>query len=238
LFDFLPELLRNMIDLNTWNLTIPVGEPATTISTPLLASGYQDDYFKYIDGTLFFWAPVDGTTTKNAKYPRSELRETYADGKLRNWKYKDASNNNLRATLKVTQVPSTGKVVVGQIHNVEGDDPPIKLQYEYSASAKTGSIAAIYRLKPGIDTSKAVVLKNVPLGATFSYTITVTKGGTLAVYAKTPTTETQKWTVKLDPAWGAQTMYFKAGSYVQDNVGDNTEAGAVSFSKLVIEHLE
>ena len=224
-----------MIDLNTWNLTIPVGEPATTIATPLLVGGYQDDYFKNIDGALFFWAPVDGTTTPNAKYPRSELRETHADGKPRNWKYQ-AADNYLRATLKVTQVPSSGKVIIGQIHNVEGDDPPIKLQYEYSTSTNTGSLAAIYRLKPGISTSKAIVLRNVPLGASFSYSIALTKGGTLAVYAKTPSTDTLKWTAKLDPAWAAQTMYFKAGSYVQDNTGNNTEAGAVTFTKLSIEH--
>lgn len=226
-----------MIDLNTWNLTIPVGEPATTISTPLLANGYQDDYFKNINGTLFFWAPVDGTSTKNAKYPRSELRETYPDGKLRNWKYQAASYNNLRATLSVSQVPSTGKIVIGQIHNVEGTDPPIKLQYEYSTSAKTGSLTAIYRLKPGISTSKAIVMRNVPLNASFSYTITLTKGGTLAVYAKMPTTETVKWSAKLDSSWAKQTMYFKAGNYVQDNAGDNTEAGAVTFTKLLVEHL-
>jgi hypothetical protein len=224
-----------MIDLNTWNLTIPVGEPATTISTPLLVGGYQDDYFKNIDGTLFFWAPVDGTTTKNAKYPRSELRETHADGTLRNWKYQDA-DNYLRATLKVDQVPSSGKIVVGQIHNVEGDDPPIKLQYQYSTTMKTGSIVVIYRLQPGIATSSAIVLRNVPLGGTFSYSIALTKGGTLAVYVKTPTTDTLKWSAKLDPSWGAQTMYFKAGNYVQDNTGDNTEAGSVTFTKLSIEH--
>ena len=224
-----------MIDLNTWNLTIPVGEPATTISTPLLAAGYQDDYFKNIDGALFFWAPVDGTTTKNAKYPRSELRETYADGKLRNWKYQDA-DNFLRATLRVTQVPSTGKIVIGQIHNVEGTDPPIKLQYQYKPDLKTGVISAIYRLQPGASTVSATVLSNVPLDQDFSYTIALTKSGTLAVYAKTPSTDTKRWTVKLDPSWAAQTMYFKAGSYVQDNVGDNTEAGAVKFSTLRIEH--
>lgn len=224
-----------MIDLNTWNLTIPVGEPATTISTPLLASGYRDDYFKNIDGTLFFWAPVDGTTTKNAKYPRSELRETYADGKLRNWKYQDA-NNFLRATLKVTQVPSTGKIVIGQIHNVEGTDPPIKLQYHYKPELKSGNISAIYRLKPGASTVSATVMTGVPLGQEFSYTIALTKAGTLAVYAKMPHTDTVRWVAKLDSSWAAQTMYFKAGSYVQDNVGDNTEAGSVRFSSLRVEH--
>ncbi|MEK1907524.1 MAG: polysaccharide lyase family 7 protein [Pseudomonas sp.] len=225
-----------MIDLNTWNLTIPVGEPATTISTPLLANGYQDDYFKNINGTLFFWAPVNGSTTKNAKYPRSELRETYADGKLRNWKY-TAADNYLKATLKVTQVPSTGKVVIGQIHNVEGDDPPIKLSYQYKSDTNTGSIVAIYRQAPGLDTQSITVLKGVPLGQNFSYTIRLTPSGTLAIYVKTPSTTAIKWTAKLDKAWAAQTMYFKAGNYVQDNVGDNTEAGSVTFTSLTVQHL-
>ncbi|MBA4682992.1 MAG: polysaccharide lyase family 7 protein, partial [Pseudomonas sp.] len=35
-----------MIDLSTWNLTIPVGVPAAVISTPVLAGGYQDHYFQ------------------------------------------------------------------------------------------------------------------------------------------------------------------------------------------------
>jgi len=224
-----------MIDLNTWNLTIPVGEPATTINTPMLAGGYQDDYFQNINGVLFFWAPVDGTTTKNAKYPRSELRETFADGTRRNWKYQDADNNSLDATLKVTQVPSTGKIVIGQIHNVEGDDPPIKVQYQYSASDKTGKIVAIYRTKPGVDSVSVTIRNGVAMNQSFSYSIRLTRAGTLAVYTKVNSVS-ERWTTKLDPTWGAQTMYFKAGSYVQDNIGDNTEAGAVQFNQLKITH--
>ena len=61
-----------MIDLAMWNLSIPVGVPATTIETPALAGGYQDHYFQSKNGAIFFWAPVNGSTTENAKYPRSE----------------------------------------------------------------------------------------------------------------------------------------------------------------------
>ncbi len=225
-----------MIDLNTWNLSIPVGQPATTINTPLLASGYQDDYFKNINGTLFFWAPVNGSTTANAKYPRSELRETYADGKLRNWKY-TAADNYLKAALTVTQVPSTGKIVIGQIHNIEGNDPAIKLSYQYKSDTRTGNIVAIYRTAPGAETQSITILKGVALGQSFTYTIRLTPGGTLAVYVKTPSIATVKWTATLDKAWAAQTMYFKAGNYVQDNTGDNTEAGSVRFTALSVEHL-
>lgn len=225
-----------MIDLNTWNLTIPVGQPATTIETPQLAGGYQDDYFQNINGAIFFWAPVNGTTTPNAKYPRSELRETYANGDERNWKY-SAADNYLKATLKVTQVPSTGKIVIGQIHNVEGNDPPLKLSYQYKSDTKTGNIVAIYRLAPGADTVSTTIFTGVALGQNFTYSIRLTPSGTLAIAVKTSTSSTYKWTGKLDSAWAAQTLYFKAGAYVQDNAGDTTEAGAVSFSTLIIEHL-
>ncbi|WP_437881798.1 polysaccharide lyase family 7 protein [Pseudomonas sp. LRF_L74] len=225
-----------MIDLSTWNLSIPVGTPATTIATPQLVGGYQDDYFKAANGAIFFWAPVNGTTTKSAKYPRSELRETYADGTLRNWKYQDA-DNTLDGTLKVSQVPSTGKIVIGQIHDVESSNPPIKLQYQYKAETNVGSIVAIVRVKPTDDSTSYTVAQNVPLEQLFSYTIRLTPSGTLAIYVKpSASAATVKWTAKLDTAWKTSTFYFKAGSYVQDNTGDSSEAGAVSFTSLTIKH--
>lgn len=76
-----------MIDLSTWNLSIPVGSPPATIDTPKLMSGFNDQYFQAEGSNVQFWTPVTGTRTENAIYPRSELRETYADGRLRNWTY-------------------------------------------------------------------------------------------------------------------------------------------------------
>ncbi|KAB0545817.1 polysaccharide lyase family 7 protein, partial [Pseudomonas palleroniana] len=76
-----------MIDLSTWNLSIPEGSPPATIETSQLVQGFQDQYFHSDSGTVFFWAPVTGATTTNAIYPRSELRETYSNGTLRNWLY-------------------------------------------------------------------------------------------------------------------------------------------------------
>src|SRR5262245_3266470 len=81
-----------MIDLSTWNLTLPVGEPAVVIETAQLVGGYQDPYFQSSSTGVYFWVPVNGSTTANASYPRSELRETYADGQLRNWTYAGADN--------------------------------------------------------------------------------------------------------------------------------------------------
>ena len=130
-----------MIDLAMWNLSIPVGVPATTIETPVLAGGYQDHYFQSKDGAIFFWAPVNGSTTETAKYPRSELRETYPDGSLRNWIYPSA-DHFLRAALNVSQVPSTGKLVIGQIHAYKSSMPLVKLEYQYKDYSASGNIVA------------------------------------------------------------------------------------------------
>ena len=97
-----------MIDLATWNLSIPEGAPPATIQTSQLVQGFKNQYFNSDTGTVFFWVPVTGATTANAIYPRSELRETYADGRLRNWTYPEA-DNFLHAGLRVSQVPSTGR---------------------------------------------------------------------------------------------------------------------------------
>ena len=76
-----------MIDLATWQLSIPVGSPPKTIETSQLVKGYDGKYFESTSKSIFFWAPVTGSKTENAKYPRSELRETWSDGTPRNWLY-------------------------------------------------------------------------------------------------------------------------------------------------------
>ncbi|WP_408005420.1 polysaccharide lyase family 7 protein [Pseudomonas huanghezhanensis] len=135
-----------MIDLATWNLSIPVGTPATIIDTPSLLNGYEDGYFRS-GSTLFFWAPVTGSKTENAMYPRTKLRETNANGSVKNWAYSQA-DNFLRAALEVDQVPSTGKIVIGQIHCYGSTEPLIKLECQYKEKLGTGNLVVKFRLTP------------------------------------------------------------------------------------------
>lgn len=220
-----------MLDLAIWNLTLPVGEPATVIETSALLQGYQDNYFKSSSGVIFFWAPVTGTTTANASYPRSELRETFIDGQLRNWTYPSA-DNFLRASLTVDKVPSTGKIVIGQIHAYQSTSPMLKLEYQYSTTAKTGKIVAKVRNKPGDTPIQVVtVAQGVPLSQRFTYSIHLTPSGTLSVNANN-----YKWSTKLDSTWAPKPLYFKAGVYTQDNSGTDSEGGMANFYKLEVEH--
>jgi hypothetical protein len=220
-----------MIDLATWNLSIPEGSPPATIETPRLVQGFKDQYFNAETGTLFFWAPVTGTKTANATYPRSELRETYSDGRLRNWLY-PAADNKLRATLTVNQVPSTGKIVIGQIHNKNSNSPMVKLEYQYKAYSSTGNIVAKVRLHPDEESGQVITIATgVKLDRRFSYQIHLSPKGALGISAAG-----YNWRTTVNSAWKDKPLYFKAGAYVQDNTGYITEGAKVTFSSLEVKH--
>lgn len=225
-----------MIDLATWNLSIPVGVPATTITTPMLVGGYQDDYFQTRDGTVIFWAPVNGTTTENSIYPRSELRETYADGALRNWTYPEA-DNYLRAALTVNQVPSTGRIVICQIHTYKSTQPLFMLEYQYKTSTATGNIVAKVRMSPGAPIQAISIASGIPLDQRFTYNVHLTPAGTLSITINSSLYESPfNWKARMDSSWAPKALYFKAGVYTLDNTGYETEAGRATFYKLGIEH--
>ncbi|UFH48370.1 polysaccharide lyase family 7 protein [Pseudomonas sp. KNUC1026] len=220
-----------MIDLAVWNLSIPVGSPPKTVETPQLTSGYNDKYFNSKHGQLFFWAPVTGAKTANAIYPRTELRETFKDGQLRNWKYTEA-NNMLRAQVTVSKVPSSGKVVIGQIHCYESTRPLLKLEYQYSDGYKTGKIVAKLRRTPSEKHAQVItVAEDVPMNTRFNYMIHLGTRGDLSVTARN-----KGYSTKIGSAWKNETLYFKAGVYTQDNTGYSSEGGQVLFSQLKAVH--
>lgn len=218
-----------MIDLTTWNLSVPVGTPAIIIDTPKLLGGYQDGYFRS-GATLFFWAPVTGSRSENAIYPRTELRETYANGVVHNWTYAQ-SDNFLRASLAVNQVPSTGKIVIGQIHCYGSTDPLLKLEYQFKDKTQDGNLVAKYRVTPTSEPEVIQVATGVKLNEVFNYTIHLTPAGELTVNARN-----MQWGSRLDAKWNGKPLYFKAGVYTQDNTGYATEGGAATFYKLQITH--
>nr|WP_124141410.1 efflux RND transporter periplasmic adaptor subunit [Pseudomonas aeruginosa] len=98
-----------MPDLSTWNLTIPQGRPAITISTSQLQRDYRSDYFQRTADGIRFWVPVNGSHTRNSEFPRSELRATL--------KANDATINAERVRLSYTRItsPVSGKVGIRNV---------------------------------------------------------------------------------------------------------------------------
>lgn len=220
-----------MIDMASWNLSVPVGSPPATIETSKLVNGFKDQYFNSDGSTVYFWAPVTGTRTENAKYPRTELRETYSNGTLHNWLYPDA-DNVLRATLVVQQVPSSGKIVIGQIHAYGSTRPLVKVEYQYSESTHSGNIVAKVRMRPDDKEGRVInIAQDVKLDREFNYQIHLGRSGALSVSAAG-----YQWDTQIGAAWRDKPLYFKAGVYVQDNSGYKSEGGKATFSRLDIDH--
>ncbi|QKE62407.1 polysaccharide lyase family 7 protein [Aquipseudomonas campi] len=218
-----------MIDLSHWDLSIPEGNPVIVIESPQLVAGYNDKYFKPAGGAIQFWAPVSGTSTNLSDYPRTELREAYADGKPRNWLYTEGTAT-LSARLAVNQLPSVGGVIIGQIHAKDNPYPFLKLSYRLDRGV--GYLDVTLRKKP-TDSASPVVLtyKSMPLNTAFDYSFKVSPSGRLDVNVAG-----MQYSTTVNSAWAKKAFYFKTGNYIPDNQGPAAEGGRVTFYDIKVGH--
>jgi hypothetical protein len=228
-----------VLDLTTWNLSVPTDPFPTTIETPRLNNGYDSQYFRRNDdGSVTFWAPVNGSHTADARYPRSELRETQADGTLSNW-YHASSDSYLSAVLTVNQVPSKNKIVIAQIHSKDepgsNNDPLAKLQYHYLRGV--GRLELLLRKRPGdADVQNILLTEHIQLNERFSYTLRITPSGKLGVSVQSSQGDHGSFYQQLSGYWSKQQLNFKAGAYIQDNYGPPNEGGRVTFYHVNTQH--
>jgi hypothetical protein len=225
----------SILDLAHWKLTLPIdanrgttGEAAEVQTIDLLA-GYRSGYFcTNPAGGVRFWAPVNGATTDDSEYPRSELRYMLdPDDDNANWS-PDDTNAALSARLIVERVPSsTRKIVIGQVHGFQSS-AFIKLRYLYDASTHLGSVAALVNEDP--DASNSVNYGSVgglAVGVPLTYSITFSdREITIRVNGHLLTS------FHVQYGWLHEPMYFKAGTYDQANGTSSTDGGRTTFLSL------
>jgi hypothetical protein len=222
-------------DLSFWELEEPVGRPGRpmVVGPDALKGphGFADAYFftDPHDGAMTFWAPANGVTTPNSRYPRSELRELNADQSLANWPL--SGTHVLAATLAVVHVPD--HVCVGQAHVGRplraGLAPSTKPLFELYAFANGDVALGIERGPDGGQTRHVVA--RVPLGARFSYRVSVS-GTALAL-----TVDDATATFALPAGFEGYGAYFKAGDYDQTAGPDGAVGATVKFYALSVTHI-
>lgn len=217
-------LPAELIDLSRWKVTLPVSEVeggnALEVKQPVLASYENVDYFftnKKSDAVIFR-AHCGGSTTKNSKYPRCELREMKADGKGRaSWSTESKHKRTLTMRAAITKIPEVKKhVVCAQIHDSKNDLIMVRLE---------GRHLFIER-NPFEDVS---ITRDYELGTVFNLKIEAESGVVKVSYNGE---EKMAWKVSRDGC------YFKAGCYTQSNVskGDRADAGGeVEIYQLVVK---
>ena len=170
------------------------------------------------DRGVAFRAPVNGTTTRNSSYPRSELREMSADGKHEAGWTNAAGRHVMTITQAITATPrAKPHVVAGQIHDADDDVLMIRLEgrrlFVESDGDEVGLLDPAYRL-----------------GTRFTVSISATPAGVRVRYNTARIVDLPK----VGRGW-----YFKAGCYPQSNPerGDRPSAfGEVVVYALGVRH--
>ncbi|HUR39559.1 MAG TPA: polysaccharide lyase family 7 protein [Verrucomicrobiae bacterium] len=235
---------KDNLDLSHWALTLPVDSNgansgiARTVTTAELLSGYESEWFySSNDNGVTFFAPIQGATTANTVYPRSELREVLDPSNYAvNWSSADVSE--LLADVIVHQVPSAnGKVTLGQIVGYNGTNPDVsvltKLIYEYNANECTARLYTSTLATPttsGSQASQKTLRVGIPPGAQVSYSIRV-ENKTI-----TFTSGTSQVTEPIGTAWDAEGLYFRAGASLFTNGTSLTDGARVTFLQLEALH--
>lgn len=223
-YDYEADLIPSQVlSLVNWKINLPV-ENAKQIKQPALKT-FEDERFFFVNETndgVVFNAPcqADGTdaTTKNSKYPRSELREMAYGGMAEaDW---DTDNGKHVMTIDqmITSTPEVKPhVVVGQIHDADDDVVMIRLEgsrlFVEAEGVDLGALDTDYKL--GTRFTVKITAENDVIEVDYN-------GETMVTY------DVHK-----------EGCYFKAGMYTQSNVdkGDKPEAyGEVVIYDLNVEH--
>ena len=171
-----------------------------------------------------------------------------------------ARGGTMRATLRVNEVTTSGKdssrgrVVIGQIH--AKDDEPLRLNYKHRAGFDGGCIYASSEQNGGDDTNFILAGSNTScssdpgdnglgLGDLFSYEIVNRNEDIIVtIYRGDFESVIDTVTIDLNTIDGRYNvpndwMYFKAGAYTQNSLGDDGDRGdrdVVTFYRLDVTH--
>ena len=77
-----------------------------------------------------------------------------------------------------------------------------------------------------------LLAENVQLGERFGYDLRVTPSGRIGISVSSTEGDAGSYYRQLSSSWDTQYLYFKAGAYIQDNSGPDSEGGRVTFYHL------
>lgn len=171
-------------------------------------------------GHTNYWCSVMGDTSGSSSSPRTESRQTLPDSsESYNW-VAGGATHSMEGTVRLELAPSSGKVIVGQIHAHKAPNPFVMVTWW------NGVARVDVRSKPTGSATKVLYVPT-PLGKSFEYSLEVDASGELHIML-----EGFGYRLQVDPEWSAYPFYFKAGAYVIDNDGPETEGGWVVYEQF------
>lgn len=203
-------------DLATYKLQTPIArrDSVEEVAQPALRDFVAP--FFYYDASaqaMVFNCPDNGATTRGSHFPRSELRDTDE------WTF--SGQHTLSASLAVTQQPGSGNIIVGQIHGNGPGSEALKIRWS------KGDVVVGIKSSPGSTEERFTLVRGLALGDRIDYTI-AQSGHTVTV-----TVNGASKSFTYDHSWDGDSVYFKAGNYLQDNSASGS-AGVVKFYALSV----
>lgn len=163
------------------------------------------------DGSVQFTAKTKGAASKSVHRTRTEWKEAEY------WALASAAHHWSRQTLMLTQVNSSGKVVVGQVHVKNATTPALKVFWN------KGKLTLGFRPSfANPDIVNMPLLDKVPLNTPFKLAIHVTKAGSVTVNALCEGRKSDCPAMKLDSSWKDQVLQFHGGIYNQVDYSPKT----------------
>ncbi|MET7573658.1 polysaccharide lyase family 7 protein [Streptomyces sp. NPDC005492] len=202
-----------------WKLQLPIpnstGSPQE-IFQPALATYAKAPWFttNASCNAILLRAAVNGATTSNSGYPRSELREMNADGTAtRSWP-STSGTHTMVVDQAITHLPKTKPhVMAGQIHDSDSDVTSFRL--EGTSLYITSYNTTHYKL----------VTSNYKLGTRFQGKF-VAHDGKVDVY--------YNGALKATVAAAFDSGYFKAGDYTQANCNNSSPCDSSNYGEVAL----
>lgn len=247
------------IDLSHWKVTLPIGKPIEVEPPEILDYASNEVLKPYMyndstDGSLVFYA-TPGSTTRNTKYSRCELREQMQPGSNSvNWTF--AQGARMKGTLAVAEISkqANGKfdrTIVMQIHGrltneqkefvgqKDNNAPPIlKIYWD------KGYVRVKTKVLKDLTADDTQILGKDAWGDDPGYNFPLKVGNdpfTLEVIVSQGRMEVilnEKYSKVYQNIhmrrWGVFENYFKAGNYLQSN--DPGAFAKVKYYTLELDH--
>lgn len=173
-----------------------------------------------------FWCPVTGGTSGSSSSPRCEARETEPGTSVsHNWDPM-TGQHMLSGDVRVELVPSSGKVIVAQIHAHGAPNPFVMVTWW------DGVIRIDMRSQADGDAANVIKIP-CPLSKLAKFSLEVREG-----YFGFNLLGETRGVVPVDPSWKPYPFYFKRGAYVIDHEGPETEGGWVVYERSYLGHIE
>lgn len=205
----------SQFDLSKFNLQLPIDKNNSIMiikGADIAQFSSENFYFAPEDSSIRFFCSSDGKTTQGSHYPRTELRE------INEWHFD--GQHSLQVKMAVLQQPSSGKIIIGQIHGHSKGTEALKIWWN------NGQVQVGFKKEVDDKEQRVTLLKNVPLGQTFDYSIRQNNSDVEVKIGP------QTTTFHFGDSWKSELVYFKAGNYLQDN------GSPVSSGLTAIYHIE